>query len=163
MAEAKPPQKSVTPKSFESSQLMPKRSVHDDAHFDVTPMVDLVFMMNIYFLVSWLTAAMAEVDLPAAQHCSATNLDEAVVVTIKFEENHRLAYYVGDVRPEAEVKPADIEQRLTSEVSQSYHQINSVLIKAERNVQLRDVVRVATAAAAAVKGSKLNLAVLEKN
>ena len=50
----------------------------------MTPMVDLVFMMNIYFMVTWLTAALAEIDLPAASHCR-DQLDEAVVVTIKNE------------------------------------------------------------------------------
>ena len=31
-------------------------------------MVDLVFMMNIYFLVTFITVAMGELNLPAATH-----------------------------------------------------------------------------------------------
>ena len=44
--------------------LVARRSLVDDAHFDVTAMVDLVFMMNIFFLVSWVVANLAEMDLP---------------------------------------------------------------------------------------------------
>lgn len=162
MADNSPPRKS-TPASFEDCQLMPKKRTPDDAHFDVTPMVDLVFMMNIYFIVSWLVAAMAEIDLPSASHCTATNLDEAIVVTIKTEGSQKPTYYLGDASPEAVMKPAEFEKRLAAEAETSYHEKNSVLIKAEKDVMLKDVVRVATAAAAAIKGSKLNLAVLEKH
>jgi biopolymer transport protein ExbD len=159
----KPSKALSTAVPFEENQLMPKRRQPDDAHFDVTPMVDLVFMMNIFFLVTWIYAAMAEIDLPAASHCIATNLDNAVVVTIKLGDNHKPTYFLGDASPDSELNPTEIEKRLADEVKTSSNDKNIVLIKAEKDVMLRDVVRVATAAAAAVKGSKLNLAVVEKN
>ena len=45
--------------------LLPAQAAGGRCSFDVTAMVDLVFMMNIFFLVSWIGAALSEIDLPA--------------------------------------------------------------------------------------------------
>ncbi len=66
-------------------------------------MVDLVFMMNIYFLVSWIVAASAEVDLPAARHCIAADPDAAMVITITAGQPPSV--YLGEARP-GEATPA---------------------------------------------------------
>ena len=58
------------PSPFEENVLVPHKPLVDDARFDVTAMVDLVFMMNIFFLVTWVETALAEIDLPTARHCS---------------------------------------------------------------------------------------------
>ena len=52
---------------FEDNPLVKRRPIHDEAKFDITAMIDLVFMMNIFFLVTSVTAALAEIDLPAAR------------------------------------------------------------------------------------------------
>ena len=54
-----PPAASSTHDAFEENALIPRKPISDDAHFDITAMVDLVFMMNIYFLVAWIVAATA--------------------------------------------------------------------------------------------------------
>ena len=56
------------------------RKVEADANFDVTAMIDLVFMMNIYFLVTTLGAAAGELNLPAAKHCVAADRETSVMV-----------------------------------------------------------------------------------
>ena len=65
-----------------SASLIARKHADDDSEFDVTPMVDLVFMMNIYFLVAFLTAALGEVDLPSAAHVVPLDVDSAVVLTV---------------------------------------------------------------------------------
>ncbi len=37
--------------------LLPSKKKHDDAEFDITAMIDLVFLMNIYFMFLFITAA----------------------------------------------------------------------------------------------------------
>ena len=54
----------AAPSPFDDDMLVPRKSLADDARFDVTAMVDLVFMMNIFFLVTWAEMARAEIDLP---------------------------------------------------------------------------------------------------
>ncbi len=74
----------------------------DDARFDVTAMVDLVFMMNIFFLVTWVEAALAEIDLPTARHCTRPDEDKSVIVTIL--KGPRM--YLGDAQPATRSAPA---------------------------------------------------------
>ncbi len=140
------------------------RRVEADANFDVTAMIDLVFMMNIYFLVTTIGASMGELNLPAAKHCIAADRETSVVVSI-IEGVDRSAgqVYVGDGREgEPLVEREEQEKAVRAAVEEGVRsQKNTVLIKAEKNVRLRDVARVA-AAAAGVPGMELKLAVIEK-
>ena len=62
--------------------LIPRKTHENHSEFDITAMIDLVFMMNIYFLVTTITAALADINLPSAQHCSPADLETSVVITI---------------------------------------------------------------------------------
>ncbi len=45
-------------------------------------MIDLVFMMNIFFLVTSIASAISELDLPPARHVHAADLEKAIIVSI---------------------------------------------------------------------------------
>jgi biopolymer transport protein ExbD len=157
------PAASSGPKPFEENALVARKPLADDARFDITAMVDLVFMMNIYFLVSWIVAASAEIDLPAARHCIAADPDGAVVVTILAGTPPKV--FLGEARPGGEIHPDEVEWRLkkAGEDGQKEKPPKTfVLVKAEKLVRLRDLVRI-SAAACSAKGMKLNLAVMEKD
>jgi biopolymer transport protein ExbD len=155
------PASSSGPKPFEENALIQRKPLTDDARFDITAMVDLVFMMNIYFLVSWIVAASAEVDLPAARHCIAADPDAAVVVTITAGQTPSV--YLGDARPGGALQVDEIEWRLKQAAEEGQKAGKTfVLVKAEKLVRLRDLVKY-SAAACSVKGMKLNLAVMEKD
>jgi len=66
----------------DDGEMFPVKSSHDEAHFDITAMIDLVFMMNIYFMVTALVTAMAEIDLAQAAHCTPADKDGAVIISI---------------------------------------------------------------------------------
>lgn len=151
-----------SPNPLDEGLLVARRSIVDDARFDVTAMVDLVFMMNIFFLVSWIGAALAEIDLPAARHCTAADGDTSVIVTMTDNAGQTPSVYLGDARPGSELNPSRVEEEITAaaEAGQREGKV-TVLIKAEKNVKLRDVARIARAATIA-KSMKLNLAVMEK-
>src|SRR5437763_17075490 len=65
-----------------ADQLIARRPDSEPPEFDITAMVDLVFMMNIYFLVTFITVALGELNLPAARHVSALDADSAVILTL---------------------------------------------------------------------------------
>jgi biopolymer transport protein ExbD len=139
-------------------------AVEESPRFDITAMVDLVFMMNIFFLVTWVGTILAEIDLPAAEHCMPADPETAVVVTMLGDGSRRPAtVYLGDLeRGQRLTEPAEIERRVRQAVVEGKRQgKDTLLIKAEKDVRLKDIVRVASAAAEA-EGMKLNLAVLEK-
>jgi biopolymer transport protein ExbD len=152
------PMSNAPPSAFGEDVLIAPKSLVDDARFDVTAMVDLVFMMNIFFLVTWVEAAISEIDLPTARHCTAARADEAVVFSI----TKGPTVYLGDVKAGNALSPGEVDRRVTAAVEEGVRENKEiVLIKAERDVALRDVAHVASVATA-VKGTRLMLGVIEK-
>ena len=144
--------------------LLPRRERQTDAEFDITAMIDLVFMMNIYFLVTFVTVAMGELNLPAAAHVTALDVESAVILTLtRSLDGKSASLYLGDgPKGEAITDPAQQEQRVQAAVEQGIAEgKKSVLLKAEKKVRLADLFRVATAAS--VEGAKFNVAVMEKD
>ena len=144
------------------SPIIARKNLHDDAEFDVTAMIDLVFMMNIYFLVTFLTAALGEVDLPSAKNVTPLDPETAVMFTVLSGLNDEsVTVHLVD-RPESEQITDDEEQ------DQAIHAAveqgaaagkTAVLIKAEKHVSLRQLFRLMSAAT--VEGMKIHVAVLE--
>lgn len=141
-----------------------RRKHHDDAEFDITAMVDLVFMMNIYFLVTFLTAALGEINLPTADHVSPLDADEAVILTLMGSlDGQSVTAYVADGPKGTPLADAgEQEEAIRAAVERGAAAGKKhVLIKAERKVRLRELFRISTAAAA--PGMKLHVAVMEKD
>ena len=137
------------PSNSQPDPLAPSRSSSmDEARFDVTPLVDLVFMMNIFFLVTWITAALAEIDLPAASHCTPADPDTAVIFTILADADGRGILYLGQIDPRNRLADDDeLEDRISDAVEAGKRKgADTVIIKAEKLVRLRDVVRIGSAA-----------------
>lgn len=141
----------------------PKRKAVEDPEFDVTAMVDLVSLMNIYFLVAWVMAMQNEVDLPAAKNVVAGDPDASVIVLVKQGEQ-RLEVKIGeDNENEPLTDRAEILKQVEAAVKAgSKERKDTLLLKAEKAVAMKDISFIAGAAAAA-EGIKLRLAVLEKD
>ncbi|MEN6449181.1 MAG: biopolymer transporter ExbD [Thermoguttaceae bacterium] len=152
-----PPESDATPTAFEDNALVPRRPLSDDARFDVTAMVDLVFMMNIFFLVTWTVSALAEMDLPKARHCTSADQEKSVIVTVMKGPK----FYLGAGQGE-QLGSNEVDHRIQTAIEDGLReQKEFVLIKAEREVLLRDIAHVA-GIANGVLGAKLRLAVIEK-
>jgi biopolymer transport protein ExbD len=144
------------------SPLIVRKNLHEDAEFDITAMIDLVFMMNIYFLVTFLTVALGEVDLPSAKNVTPLDPDTAVMFTVLAGLNDESVTVNLADRPESEQISDDEEQ------DQAIHAAveqgaaagkTAVLIKAEKHVSLRQLFRLMSAAT--VEGMKIHVGVLE--
>lgn len=148
-----------------SSGLGPKRAKVEDPEFDVTAMVDLVSLMNIYFLVSWVMAMANEVDLPAAKKVVAGDPDTSVMVIVKKGDERGSSVVIGeDAEGEVLTDRAAILQKVTEAVKSGAKDAkpkDTLLIKAEKEVPLKDISHIASAASA-VAGMQLRLAVFEK-
>jgi biopolymer transport protein ExbD len=147
-----------------SEQLIARRPDNEPPEFDITAMVDLVFMMNIYFLVTFITVALGELNLPSARHVTALDADSAVIFTLtRTLDGKSITLYLGSgEKGEAITEVSQQEKRIREAVEQGKAAgKTAVLVKAEKKVRLTDLFRVATAATA--DGLKLHLAVLEKD
>jgi biopolymer transport protein ExbD len=143
--------------------LVARRPLVDDAHFDVTAMVDLVFMMNIFFLVSWVGANLAELDLPTARHCTAVDTDTTVVISVTGKAGQRAEVHLGEARAgELVADPAEVASKVQTLIEKGASDgKKTVLVKAQKDLQLNQLRTVLTAASS-VEGVKLNAAVIEK-
>lgn len=148
-------------------QILARKQTRADAEFDVTAMVDLVSLMNIYFLVTFVGIMSAEINLPAADHCHALDPDTAVVITlVSADDGQSIIVFLYDDKGEKLPPlsdPHEQDERVQAAVERGVSQKNktAVLIKAEKPVKLRELSRIA--AAAAVEGIKLHIAVMEKD
>jgi biopolymer transport protein ExbD len=135
---------------------------HEDPEFDITAMVDLVFLMNLYFLVVFVTAALSEINLPTANHVAPLDADTAVALTlIGTLDGEGITVYLADgEKGEALSDPDEQEAAVREFVEKGMADgKKNVLIKAEKKVRLRELFRISSAAA--VEGTKLHVAVTE--
>ncbi len=146
------------------NEVLGRKPMKDDAHFDITAMIDLVFMMNIFFLVTWVGSAMTEIDLPAVQHAAAVDGDMAVFVTVQpdFARDSVKVFIgdgeVGEALTEHEAQEKAIRRAVEEGRADGK---NAIVFKAEKKIRLREIARLTSAAA--LEGMQLNMAVLEKN
>jgi biopolymer transport protein ExbD len=144
--------------------LIAPRPPGESAEFDITAMIDLVFMMNIYFLVTFIGAAMEEIDLPSANRARALDAEIATVVTVlSGRDAQSVVVYVGDGKQgSAFTDPLEQEEQIAAAVDAGAARgKTAVLIKAEKGIRLREMKRIA--AAASREGVTLHLAVWEKD
>jgi biopolymer transport protein ExbD len=147
-----------------SDQLIARRPEQETPEFDITAMVDLVFMMNIYFLVTFITVALGELNLPSAEYCTPLDADTAVIVRLaRSLDGKSVTVYLGDGdKGEPLSETAEQEQRVQAAVEEGVaNGKTAVLLKAEKKVRLADMFRIATVAS--IEGVQLHVAVLEKD
>lgn len=144
--------------------LVRRRPIQGEARFDMTAMVDLVFMMNIFFLITAVGAALAEIDLPSARHVVAADRDSSVVLTLLAAGDRGAGLlHIGDGQAGEPLSDVQLQERAVREAVEAgvREHKNTVIIKAEKKVRVRDVARIA-AVAMGVRGTELRLAVMEK-
>jgi biopolymer transport protein ExbD len=148
----------------EEGPVLKRRPVRDTAEMDITPMIDITFLLLIFFLVASIPDPHKAVNLPPARHGTAVNPDTSVILTVAEGGGSRgTSVYLADGKVGTPLPddPAVQENLITQAVSDGFGQGRpTVLIKAERGVKHREVSRVA-AAAGRVSGIQLHLAVLE--
>jgi biopolymer transport protein ExbD len=147
-----------------SDGLIARRPDRETPEFDITAMVDLVFMMNIYFLVTFITVAMGEMSLPAADHALALDAETAVVLSvIRSLDGESVDVYLGNGKKGEPLKdPAEQERQIQAALDEGVAAgKTAVLIKAESKVRLADLFRISSLLAG--HDLKLHVAVLERD
>ena len=147
-----------------ADQLMPRRPDEEMPEFDVTAMVDLVFMMNIYFLVTFITVAMGEMNLPSADHATPLDADTAVILSlVRSLDGESVTVFLGDGdKGEAIDDVVQQEQKVTAAIEEGVAAgKTAVLLKAESKVRLADMFRISSLVAG--HDLKLHVAVLERD
>ena len=142
-----------------------------DFDMDITPMIDITFLLLIFFLVCSTPDADTAIDLPKARYGKGVGERNSVMITIgkevtlDEEGNEHASVYLADGKIESERLPDAYDQqaeliREVVEKGKRDEAKENVLIKADRDVAHREVARVIKAASK-VEGMQIQLAVLE--
>ena len=142
---------------------MPLKPRPNDDEIDITPMIDIVFLLLIFFIVSSKMNAEQAVDLPKARHGGVIAGKESVIILIK-----------RGTGEQSEVLKAD-GTKFTSDIEQQNIDIaeyvqkgfdtgkKHVVIKAEGAVRQGEIKRVSGAISEAMnEGEVINIAVMEQ-
>ncbi|HEX6962181.1 MAG TPA: biopolymer transporter ExbD [Lacipirellula sp.] len=135
-----------------------------DAEMDITPMIDCVFLLLIFFIVCSTMDDQSPIDLADARHGKAVGERESVIISIGEGGVDSAPVYLSDTTT-GDPLPTDPDQQRERIVSfvqdeQRSQAKNDVLIKADRNVAHRDVAQVIKAVSQ-VEGVNIHLAVTE--
>lgn len=146
----------------------PKRQRADD-EMDITPMIDMTFLLLIFFLVASRIDAAPGVDLPQATYGVAVPVKDAVFITLDRGVEDSSRVFLGDGLDEAtEIKgrnlPAQESQIIAyvdRELSATTPRKHQVVIKAAKGLKHREVARVLAAVGKVEKVERVHLGVLE--
>ena len=146
------------------NRLIPRGPVVESTHLDITPMIDITFLLLIFFLVASTPDIQVEAQLPEARHGVGVGERESTIFTIAQSGLDTAPVYLGDGKIAGNELSNDSAQQADEIESQVREEMDkgkgNVLIKADRGVAHRDVARVA-AAASRVDGIRLHFAVTE--
>jgi len=153
--------------SGNAAPLVQKRNLREEVEMDITPMIDITFLLLIFFLVCSTPDQQSSIELPTARHGKGVGERDSVIITLSDEGVDSAPVYLADGKIESERLPDDLDQqkemiRLAVDQGRREEGKESVLIKADRNVASREVSRVIKAVSA-VEGTKIHLAVLESD
>jgi biopolymer transport protein ExbD len=140
-----------------------RRSAIDSSEADMSPMIDMTFLLLIFFIVCSTMSLEREVALPPAEFGVGVSSKTATIITMVAREGAGPEVYVGEAEGGSLLPddPQQQEEQVAAAVEEGFGMGQSnVLIKAERTIKHRDVSRIASAAGR-IEGVKLNLAVME--
>ncbi len=142
-----------------------KRSL-GDAEMDITPMIDIVFLLLIFFLVASKMDQAASVKLPEARRGIDVSQENAIVVVVKKESNNLVVIRHDGSRFASDLEQQDVEIGEYIEAGLSGtppfdRPMDTIILKAAGDVREGDVARVAEAIGKVTEIPVLNYAVLE--
>ncbi len=146
----------------EEEFLTPRAPDLDD-EWDITPMIDIVFLLLIFFLVSSKMTAEQAVDLPKARHGGVVAGKESVIIVLRRGSGDVADVRRGDGTPFS----LDLDQQ-NSEIADYVQQgidagKKHVIIRAEGSVRHGEVGRVSGAISESLEeGAAINIAVMEQ-
>lgn len=100
----------------------------DDADIDITPMIDCVFQLLIFFMVTSTMQSRPDLDVPTANYGIGVETESAMILTVLAGDPPRIVQGDGD-GPEVSVE--DVKRLVTQNATSPQ---NHVIIKAERQV-----------------------------
>jgi biopolymer transport protein ExbD len=146
----------------EEDFLRPRGPSQDD-ELDITPMIDITFLLLIFFLVSSKMTAEQAVELPKARHGGLVAGKESVIIIMKRGSGDEAEVQKADGTPfstDTEQQNAEIAEYVQQGIDAGK---KHVIIRAEGSVRHGEVGRVSGAISESLEeGELINIAVMEQ-
>lgn len=150
--------------SIGTSVFSQRRRPKADSEIDIAPLIDMVFLLLIFFLVSSTLDRQSSIDLPETEY--GTTVSERNATTISVEgKGDDVRVYIGDnVGGEALPDLTEPqESAIARAVEAGYLEGKTMLvIKADREVHAGEISRIISAATAAVDELDIFMATVEE-
>lgn len=150
------------------ASLLAGRRPLSDSEMDITPMIDMVFLLLIFFLVASKIDQATSVKLPSARRALAIAQETAVIVLVKQDAGSAVVVARRDGTPFS-ADPALQEEEIGAYVEAGLsgsppfeRPMESIIIKAEGSIRAGEVARVARAIGQVTDIPVLNYAVVEQ-
>jgi biopolymer transport protein ExbD len=135
---------------------------NDDTEMDITPMIDITFLLLIFFLVTSKMTAESTPDLPRARHGMVVPSKESVIIIVTRGTGTQAEVKRADgslFSSDLEQQAAEIAEYVASGIDKGK---KHVIVKAEGAVRHGEIGRIRKAISESLgEGEVINLAVLE--
>ncbi|ASV73885.1 metal ion transporters (Cu(2+), Fe(2+), etc.), transport facilitation [Thermogutta terrifontis] len=150
----------------ESEAIVFRRPRQESVDFDITPMIDVTFLLLIFFLVASSMDVGRALELPPARHGKGASPAQATIITVAYQgDNASPAVYLADGKVGTPL-PDDPQQQREQIVAAVREGVLSgkrdVIVKAERKLRHKDVARILEDIGE-VQGVRIYIGVLEKD
>jgi biopolymer transport protein ExbD len=129
-----------------------KRRREEHVEMDITPLIDITFLLLIFFVITAKVAEDNSVPLPPADYGATVTKGEAVVISVVNSDGLPKVYKGEGTKEENRIlasaapdQEEEIAKYVQDEIAQSPH-LTSVLIHADKALPSREVNRIARAA-----------------
>jgi biopolymer transport protein ExbD len=139
----------------------------EETEMDITSMIDLTFLLLIFFLVAGKMDPTGAVKLPPARYGMPVVERSSIIVTLAAGEDGKAIVYCGNgIVDQARIGGGDLaaqEEKVAAYVEQEFlaGAKENVLIKAAKGLKTREVMRIAKAATRNESVQQLYVAVTE--
>jgi biopolymer transport protein ExbD len=143
--------------------VMPKRPPIDD-EMDITPMIDMTFLLLIFFILTSKMTAEPTYPLPAAKNGNSVSVKSCVVITVRAGSGDTAIVSRSDgtvFSDDPEQQQAELGEYIQLGLST---QKSEVLVRAEGAVRNAEISRIKDVISEALEeGQMINFAVLDEN
>lgn len=143
---------------LEEGDIMPARKRPESGDLDITPMIDITFLLLIFFIVTSNLEKQNAAKVPLAKNGTVVSSTESAVITLTpgGSDGHANVYLSDGISPEALIDSSDLNQqedKIAEYVERSFAGTlegsvpkKHLLIKADGKITYGEVERVALAA-----------------
>lgn len=154
---------------LQDTRVNPRKKHREDAELDITPMIDVTFLLLIFFIVASRMDPQNVVDMPSAKHGSTVAEKNACVLVVARGDGEEPLVYLGKSKdPAALVKGSEEEkdEKIETYVDEQLHgpvPKVAVLIKAEQGIKFRYIDQVSKAASRSMDpDTRLHIGIIER-